>query len=197
MFDSLVDLATGSPWTYGVVLGFAALDAIAPVVPSETLVVAAAALAASGRLDLVVVVLAAAAGAFVGDNAMYLIGRAFAERARRFASTRERAKERLDWAERQLDRRGGTVVIVSRFVPGGRTATMLAAGLVHMNWGRFVAFDLVAVSLWALYAGLIGFFGGSAFQNEPLVGIGLALGLALVLGALLDAARRLVGRVRS
>lgn len=69
MWDSLVDLASGSPWTYAVVLGFAALDAIAPLVPSETIVVAAAALAASGRLSLALVLAAAAAGAVAGDNA--------------------------------------------------------------------------------------------------------------------------------
>lgn len=197
MFDSLVDLATGSSWTYAVVLAFAAADAIAPIVPSETIVVAAAALAASGRLNLLVVLLAAAAGAFAGDNAVYLIGRAFEGRVKRFASTHEKTKERLAWADRQLERRGAIIIIVSRFVPGGRTATMLAAGLAPLPWRRFAVFDLAAVSLWALYAGLIGFFGGSAFENEPLVGVGLALGLAFALGALVEGARRLLNRRRS
>jgi len=191
VWDSLVDLASGSSWTYGVVLAFAALDAVAPIVPSETLVVASAALAASGRLNLALVLLAAAAGALLGDNAAYGIGRLFGSRIERWLASSEQRRRRLDWAERQLDARGATLIVVSRFVPGGRTATMIAAGLLRMRWRRFVAFDLAAAVSWALYAGLIGFFGGTAFEDEPLVGVGVAIGLALALGLLIEGVRRL------
>lgn len=196
MFDSLVDLASGSAWTYAVVFGFAALDAIAPLVPSETLVVASAALAASGQLSLTFVLLAAATGAFIGDNTVYLIGRATSERVERWASGSERRGRRLEAAKRQLEVRGATIIVVSRFVPGGRTATMLAAGVVTLRWRRFAAYDLVAAAFWALYAGLIGFVGGTAFEDEPLVGVALALGLAAVLGLLIEALRRVLRRRR-
>lgn len=196
VFDSLVDLASGSSWTYGVVFAFALLDAVAPIVPSETLVVAAAALAGSGRLDLALVLLAAAAGALLGDNAAYGIGRLFGPRLERWLSATPRRRERLDWAERQLDERGGTLIVVARFVPGGRTATMVSAGLLGMRWRRFVPFDLAASTVWALYASLIGFFGGTAFEDEPLVGVGFALGLALVAGLVTEAGRRILQRRR-
>lgn len=191
VWDSLVDLASGSSWTYGVVLAFAALDAVAPIVPSETLVVASAALAASGRLNLALVLLAAAVGALLGDNAAYGIGRLFGGRIERRLAASEQRRRRLDWAEHQLDSRGATLIVVSRFVPGGRTATMVAAGLLRMRWRRFVTFDLAAAVLWALYAGLIGFFGGTAFEDEPLVGVGVAIGLALTLALAIEGVRRL------
>jgi membrane-associated protein len=196
VFESLVDLASGSSWTYAVVLAFAALDAVAPIVPSETLVVAAAALAGSGRLNLALVLLAAAAGAFAGDNSAYLIGRLASRRIMRWASRSPKRAQRLATAERQLDQRGGTIIVVSRFVPGGRTATMVAAGAVGMAWRRFAPLDLAAASIWSLYAGLIGFFGGTAFEDEPLVGVALALGLAALLGLLIEAGRRLLHRRR-
>jgi len=60
MFDSLVDLASSSAWTYALVFAMAALDVLAPIVPSESLLVAAAALSASGRLNVAVVALAGA-----------------------------------------------------------------------------------------------------------------------------------------
>lgn len=196
MFESLVQLASGSAWTYAVVLAFAALDAVAPLVPSETLVVAAAALAASGRLSLALVLLAAAAGAFAGDNSGYLIGRLASRRVERWMSGSPKRARRLAGAERQLEQRGGTIIVVSRFVPGGRTATMISAGIVGMRWRRFAVLDLAAAVIWALYGGLIGFFGGTAFEDEPLVGVGLALGLATLLGLLIEAGRRLLRRRR-
>lgn len=195
MLDQLVNLSA-SPWTYALVFAFAAGDVIAPILPSETLVVAASALAATGRLSFVLVLLCAAAGALAGDNVAYLVGRAFAGRTERWLASREKSRQRLAWAERQLERRGGTVIVVARFIPGGRTVTMLAAGLVAVRWPRFLGFDLAAAAIWALYSGLIGFFGGRAFEDEPLIGIAFAIGLALVLTVIAEGVRRLHARSR-
>ncbi len=197
MFESLVDLASGSAWTYALVFALATLDVLAPILPSESLVVAAAALSASGRLNVVMVAVAAAAGAFLGDNLAFLCGRMLDTRMRRWLEATPRRRERLRWVEQQLDRRGGTIIVGSRFVPGGRTATMLGAGVLEMPWRRFVAFDLAAAIIWAFYGTAIGYFGGTAFEDEPVVGVGLALALALVAGAAIEAGRRLVARARS
>jgi len=197
MFESLVDLASGSAWTYVLVFGLATLDVLAPILPSESVMVAAAALAASGRLNVVVVGIAAAAGAVLGDNIAFLCGRLLDTRMRRWLEATPRRRERLDWAEHQLDRRGGTIIIGSRFIPGGRTVTMIAAGLLEMPWRRFVMFDIAAAVIWAFYGTAIGYFGGTAFEDEPIVGVGIALALALVAGAAIEVGRRLVGRLRS
>jgi membrane-associated protein len=197
MFESLVDLASGSAWTYVLVFGLATLDVLAPILPSESVVVAAAALAASGRLHVGVVAGAAAAGALLGDNIAFLCGRLLDTRMHRWLDATRRRRERLEWAEHQLDRRGGTIIVGARFIPGGRTVTMLAAGLLEMRWRRFVAFDIAAAAIWALYGTAIGYFGGTAFEDEPIVGVGVALVLALVAGAAIEGGRRLVGRLRS
>jgi membrane protein DedA with SNARE-associated domain len=197
MFESLVDLASGSAWTYALVFALAALDVLAPILPSESLLVAAAALSASGRLDVFLVAGAAAAGALLGDNIAFLCGRLLDTRMRRRLEATPRRRERLEWAEHQLDRRGGTIIVGARFIPGGRTVTMLAAGMLEMPWRRFFVFDLAAAVIWALYGTAIGYFGGTAFEDQPLIGIGVALALALVAGAAIEAGRRLVGRLRS
>jgi len=197
MFESLVDLASGSAWTYALVFALAALDVLAPILPSESLLVAAAALSASGRLDVFLVAGAAAAGALLGDNIAFLCGRLLDTRMRRRLEATPRRRERLEWAEHQLDRRGGTIIVGARFIPGGRTVTMLAAGMLEMPWRRFFVFDLAAAVIWALYGTAIGYFGGTAFEDQPLIGIGVALALALVAGAAIEVGRRLVGRLRS
>lgn len=196
MFESLVDLASGSAWTYALVFAMAALDVLAPILPSESLLVAAAALSTSGRLNVALVALAGGAGALLGDNIAFLCGRLLDTRIHRWLEASPRRRERLRWAEGQLDRRGGTIIVGSRFIPGGRTATMLAAGLLEMPWRRFVAFDLAAAVFWALYGTGIGYFGGTAFEDQPLIGVAVALGLALAAGLVMELGRRMVVRVR-
>ena len=190
MFDSLVDLLTHSDWAYLVVFGVAAIDAVFPAVPSEATVITAAALASSGRLSLAAVFVAGASGAFVGDNGAYALGRLSARSVRRLAR-RPRARAAMRWAEGELATRGGTIVIVSRFVPGGRTGTMLAAGVTGFRWRRFVCFDLVATAFWAAYGTGLGALGGVAFAHRPVYAVGLALCLALVLALALEGGRRL------
>ena len=197
MFDSLVDLAAGSAWTYALVFAMAALDVLAPIVPSESLLVAAAALSASGRLNVAVVALAGATGALLGDNIAFLCGRLLDVRIHRWLDASPRRRKRLRWAERQLDRRGGTIIVGSRFIPGGRTATMLAAGMLEMPWRRFVVFDLAAAVIWALYGTGIGYFGGAAFDDQPLIGVAVALALAFVAGVAVELGRRMVARLRA
>jgi membrane protein DedA with SNARE-associated domain len=160
-------------------------------VPSETVLVAAAALAGAGDLMLSGVIAAAAAGALIGDTGGYSAGRWFGPGLRRrFADGR--LHERLTWAGRQLEDRGSTIILVARFVPGGRTATMLTAGTVRMRWRRFLVLDAIAAAIWACYGGLIGYIGGAAFEDETWKSLALALGLALSLGVVIEGGRRLV-----
>ena len=80
MLESLTDFVSGSPWTYAFLFAVSALDAVIPLVPSETSVITAGVLASSGDLILVLVILLAAAGAIVGDNCSYWIGRTVGHR---------------------------------------------------------------------------------------------------------------------
>jgi membrane-associated protein len=182
LFQSLTDYVSGSPWTYGVIFGLAALDVVFPLVPSETSVILAGVLAASGDLMLLAVIPAAAGGAILGDNVAYLIGRTVGPRlVRRFFSGER--KNRVDWAEKQVQERGGYLILVGRFIPGGRTAVTLACGLLDMRWHRFIRFDVAAGFMWASYAALLGYFGGKAFEQNPLKGFAVAFAVALAITA--------------
>ena len=128
MFDRLTELVSGAWWSYLVIFAVAYLDVIIPLVPSETLVVTAGVIASSGDLHLPLVILCGALGAFLGDNTVYFIGRRWGDSVKRRFFSSKKAKERLDWADRQLDERGGELIVVARFIPGGRTAVCLSAG---------------------------------------------------------------------
>jgi membrane protein DedA with SNARE-associated domain len=193
VFDSLLDVISSSGWTYGVVFLFAFLDVIFPVVPSETAVITAGVVAAGGELSLPLVIAAAAVGACLGDNVAYLLGRLFEERV---AGTLFAGKRRhhLDRAERMLSERGGYLIVIGRFIPGGRTAVTFGAGILRFPWRRFIAFDVVAAVLWASYGALVGYFGGKAFEESPTKGVILALGIAFGVAASVELTRWLKRR---
>jgi len=190
VFGSWLEVASASPWTYALVFAAAALDVFVPIVPSETLLVGAAALAAGGDLALSGVIAVAAAGAILGDNAAFAAGRALGPRTEH-RLRRGRIGRRALWANRQLAERGATVILIARFVPGGRTAAMLTAGLLGMPWRRFLVYDALAGVTWAVYGGAIGALGGAAFEDEPWKALLLALGVAFALALVAERARHL------
>jgi membrane-associated protein len=155
------------------------LDALVPVVPSETSVITAGVVASSGDLSLPLVILFAAAGAFAGDNTSYFVGARFGTRINDRFFHSEKAKGRIAWAHRQLEERGGELIVIARFIPGGRTVVTLSAGTLGYPWRRFVVFDALAASIWAVYAALLGYLGGHAFEEQPWKGLLLAFAIAL------------------
>jgi membrane-associated protein len=188
MFQSIVDAISGSEWSYGIVFGVAMLDAFFPVVPSETTVIAAGVLAAKGDLRIELVFLAAAIGAICGDNVTFWIGKTLGERIAEkiFAGKRKR---HLDRAHAMLEERGGYLIVIARFIPGGRTAATFAAGSLDWPWLRFIRFDVLAGVVWAGYASLLGYFGGKTFQNSPFKGFVVAFSIALAITFGVEVAR--------
>jgi membrane-associated protein len=178
MLESIVNLVSDSPWTYAVLLAVAAFDALVPLVPSETAVISAGVLAAGGHLELWLIIPAAAVGAYTGDTSAYLLGRRFGHRLDRLVFRGEKGVRRRFWAQRGLDRHGGPLIFGARFVPGGRTATTVTSGVLRMRWARFALFASAAGLVWATYAALVGFVGGSAFEDNPLWGLLLGFGIA-------------------
>jgi membrane protein DedA with SNARE-associated domain len=161
------------------------------VLPSEAAVIALG-VATAGSTDprAVVLVALAAGGAFLGDNAAYVLGRRFGPAAARRVLAGERGARSRAWAERSLHRFGARIIIGCRFVPGGRTAIMLTCGMIGYPRRRFAAATGCAAVIWASYAFLIGRLGGRVFEDRPWLGLLLALALTVVVSAVIEAARR-------
>jgi membrane-associated protein len=182
MSDAIMDYvegAMGSPWVYLALLAFAMVDAFLPAVPSESLVVSAGVFAASGEPNLAGIIAAAALGAFAGDHISYLFGRTAGGRLLRGARPGSRKAAALERGGKLLSDRGGTILIVCRYIPGARTAITLTAGAVAYRLRSFSLFDGVAALSWAAYSALVGYVGGAAFEDEPFKGLALGLGIAL------------------
>jgi membrane-associated protein len=190
MFDWLTQHVTGSPVTYLVVALAAGGDVLLPLIPSETLVITAGVLAAQGKLSIWLIVLPVAAGAFAGDNACYWLGRGVGDPIARRLFKGEKGRGRLQWAENAIRGHGPLLVVVGRFIPGGRTASTFAAGTLALVYRRFVAADAAAACVWALYASMLGYLGGSAFRHNTWKPLLISLGVAGLITLAIEGWRR-------
>jgi membrane-associated protein len=190
VFSQFTDLvANASGWAYAILFALAFLDALIPVVPSETSVITAGVVASAGDLSLPLVILFAATGAFAGDNTAYWIGRRYGTRVEQRFFNGEKARARVAWAHRQIQERGGELIVIARFIPAGRTVVTLSSGTLGFPWRRFVLFDAIAATTWALYASLLGYLGGHAFEEQPWKGLLLAFAIALAVTGGIEAFR--------
>jgi membrane-associated protein len=195
VFQSIVDAVSGSDWSYLVVFVIAMLDAFFPIVPSEATAIAAGVVAGTGGLRVELVILAAALGAIAGDNISFAGGHFLGERLNQRFFQGEKAKKRVEWARKLLQERGGYLIVVARFIPGGRTVVTFTAGFVDgMPWHRFIRFDVLAGAIWGAYSVLLGYFGGRTFEEEPWKGLLLAFAIALVVTGVVELVRHLRGR---
>lgn len=197
MLDALHNLtevlqnSLGSPWLWLAVFTVSGLDALLPFMPSETTVVTLAVLLGPDPPRLALLVLVAAAGAFVGDCLGYGIGRAAGPHMLRRLQRGERGRERYEWARTTVQRHAPTLIIAGRYLPGGRVASALATGSLRFPIGRFAAFDAVGVGIWATYSVAIGYIGGLGFAGEPAKGLLLAFVIGLLVVAAIEVSRRL------
>lgn len=185
--------AVASPWLYLVLFGVTILDGFFPPVPSETVLVAAAAVAAStGGADLVLLGTVAALGAAIGDNIAFLIGRRVG--TTRFAwMRRPRVVTVFDSAQRALQNRSAVLILGARYIPVGRVAVNMSAGALGFAWRRFLPLSLIGGLSWSAFSLAIGLLAGSWVTGQPLLSAGLGVAIALLVGLVIDriaAARR-------
>jgi membrane-associated protein len=194
VLNQLANEVSGAWWSYALVFGLAYLDVLLPIVPSETAMITGGVLASAGDMHLSLLILFGAAGAVAGDNTAYLLGRYFEDPLRRRFFSGEKARKRVGWAERQVTERGGELILIARFIPGGRTVVTFASGWLRMPWRKFIVFDVIAGSVWASYTALLGYFGGKAFEHQPWKGLLLAFGIALAVTGTVELVRWLLRR---
>lgn len=197
LFDQFIGWVSGEWWSYPVVFAVSMIDAFFPLVPSESVVITAGVVSAAGDLNLALVIACASAGAIVGDNVSYGLGSWLGEHSVKRVFRGERSRHAFEWAERQLEQRGFYLILVARFIPGGRTAVTFASGYVHsMPWRRFIVADVIAGIVWGNYAALLGFVGGKQFEQAPWKGLLVAFAAAVGIAGLVELVRWLRQRRR-
>jgi membrane-associated protein len=185
---------SGKPWFYGLIFGIAFLDAVLPIVPSETAIILGGIAAGQGSLWLPLVIVFAALGAALGDNTAYEIGKRAAKRIEHWAEAKVAREAKLDWAKTQLQKRGGSLLLTARFIPGGRTMITLASGITHQPRKRFVSFVGLAATIWATYAAVLGYIFGDRFKDDHTKALLLAFGCAIGVTLLIEVFRHVKNR---
>ena len=176
-------------WFLLIIFGIALLDSVIPVVPSETTVIIGGVAAGQGNQNIVLVILAGASGAFLGDNLAYWIGSRFKSRVNAWADAKPSRRDRLDAASRQIRKRGGMLLITARFIPGGRTILTISSGVTEQPRLWFAGWIAVATTIWASYAGLLGYFFGKQFEDDHTIAFWLAFGTALSITGVIELVR--------
>lgn len=200
LLNGLTEVLRGmldSPWLWLIVFVLSTLDALLPFMPSEGAVMAVAVLLGDDLPSLGLLLVVAILGALAGDYAAYWIGRSAGERALRRFVRDEQRKRQLAWVRHRVYRHTPVLAIVARYIPGGRVATALACGSLRYPVGRFVFFDGIGVTIWAVYAVGVGHFGSSQFAGEPLKALLLAFGTGLVVAGIGEVVRRATSRTRT
>jgi membrane protein DedA with SNARE-associated domain len=198
VFSQFTDWVSGAWWSYPLIFAVSMIDAFFPVVPSESVVITAGNLASSGDLWLLGVIAAAAGGAIVGDNVSYAIGKYAGEHTVKGLFRSDKARRGFEWAEEQLERRGFYIIVIARFIPGGRTAVTFSSGYTHaMPWRRFIVADVCAGLIWGTYAAMLGYIGGKTFEDQPWKGLFLGFLIAIGVAAGVEALRWYIGKRRS
>jgi membrane protein DedA with SNARE-associated domain len=183
--------AIGYPTLFVLVL----LGALVPVVPTGALVSSAAVVAfhQTAPFALALVFVTASAAAFLGDMALYWLGRRGMRSkngSRWLEAIRSRAPEdRLGRAQEKLAGHGVAVLVLSRLVPAGRIPVMLACLMAKWPMRRFARGNFPACLAWAVTYQLIGILGGSLF-SEPWEGVVAAVALTVVISVAPGAWRR-------
>jgi membrane-associated protein len=198
MTDLLTAMATPA-WAYLAIFGFLAVDAMVPVVPIQAIMITSGALTVYGNLSLPLVIAVGAIGMFTGDSIAFMLGRTagnagghwlsgrLAALRHRFApkgdadqpSKTMRAAERFT---RGLRRPGPLVLLLCRFVPGGRMAAGYHAGRTGYPIKLFILYDGLAAACWASYGSLVGHIGGTAVTQSAWRLLAIAATAAVIFG---------------
>lgn len=177
MLAALITVSAGIG--YPLLFALVAAESAGALVPGETSLIVAGALAGQGQLSLPIVIAVAAGAATLGDNTGYLLGRRglrrLLERPGRRAEGRRRLVER---GEAFFARRGAATVFFARWLPGLRIVVAWLAGADRMPWRRFLLWNALGGTLWAATIGSLAYLlgrGGSGFLGAVgFVGLGLA-----------------------
>lgn len=188
--ESLTDVILSlvqSPWMYATIFAVCVIDGFFPPVPSETIVIAAAAAgAATGESAMLFgAIIAAAAGAIVGDNIAFAIGRRLGLDRWRWMR-RDSARRAVRWAREGLNRRATVLILTARYIPVGRVAVNVTAGATGLPRRRFFGLSVLAGLSWALYSVGIGLFAGSWLSGDPLLAALLGIAVAVTIGVVID-----------
>jgi undecaprenyl-diphosphatase len=190
MHETIYELI--SSYGYLIVFLLVGIESFGIPVPGETALITAAAFGALGRLNIYGVVAVATAGAILGDNAGYWIGKKGGMAlVRKYGSYLHLDEKKIEKMHGFFERHGPKTIFLGRFISLLRCWAAVLAGVARMPYGTFMFWNALGGIIWATIFGTLGYFFG---KNLPLLerylgqaSMAVALLVALVVGAALFA----------
>jgi membrane-associated protein len=160
--------AAYGPWVYGILFLIVFCETglvVTPFLPGDSLLFVAGAITLHGTLDVHLLVALLIIAAILGDALNYSIGRFFGLRLFSNPESKIFRREHLALTRSFYARHGGKTIILARFVPIVRTFAPFVAGMSHMNYRRFAAYNVVGAIFWVTSFTYAGYW----FGNLPVV----------------------------
>jgi membrane-associated protein len=133
--------------------------------PGDTLLLSAGILAAQGKINLAALLVVAALAAIAGDNVGYQIGRSLGPRLFRKKDGLLFRQEYVSRSEKFFEKYGSKSMLLAHFLPIVRTFTPIVAGVGRMNRTKFLFFDAIGDTAWAVIVTMLGYWFGSKIPN--------------------------------
>ena len=180
MFQSFIEPLVVQYGLYAVFL-IVMLESAGVPLPGETALVLASVYAGmSGQLEITHVIMAAAAGAIIGDNIGFMVGRRYGlPLVQRYGKLVGLDDKRLLFGQHMFARHGAKIVFFGRFIAVLRIFAALLAGVNHYSWRSFLFYNAAGGVAWATIFGVGGYFFGDAIHRVAgpvgMIGLGLAI----------------------
>ncbi|WP_312875889.1 DedA family protein [Arthrobacter terrae] len=188
--NRLIEHSANQWWIVPLVMLFCLIDGFFLFLPSETAIVALAAISSKlGEPNIWLLLVGGAIGAILGDNIAYFLGRKLGVSRFRWMR-RPRTARAFEWARKELDKRGAVLIFTARYIPVGRIAVNFTAGATRFPWKNFFWLDFAAALTWSGYSVGIGTFAGRWVHHNPLLGVGVAIVFAIIMGFIVDHAMK-------
>ena len=167
-------------WIYGILFLIIFCETglvVMPLLPGDSLLFAAGSIAAIGEMNIHLMVVLLIIAAILGDAVNFMIGKFFGEKLFANPNSKIFKQSHLQKTQQFYAKHGGKTIILARFIPIVRTFAPFVAGMGHMSYHHFLAYNVIGGVLWVTIFSYLGYF----FGNLPIVKDNLSLVLIAII----------------
>ena len=167
-------------WIYGILFLIIFCETglvVMPLLPGDSLLFAAGSIAAIGKMNIHLMVVLLIIAAILGDAVNFMIGKYFGEKLFANPNSKIFKQSHLQKTQQFYAKHGGKTIIMARFIPIVRTFAPFVAGMGHMTYHHFLAYNVIGGVLWVTLFSYLGYF----FGNMDIVKDNLSLVLVAII----------------
>ncbi len=151
-------------WVYAILFFIILIETglvVTPFLPGDSLIFASAAFAASGVLNLGVLLILLSFSAIIGDTLNYNIGKYLGSKLLLKGDSKFIKKEHIEKTNSYYDKYGGKTLVLARFIPIVRTFAPFVAGIGSMKYKKFISYNAIGGVVWVFTVSMLGYFFGN------------------------------------